>query len=56
MAGLAAQQSTLGIAISHLVLQLINISADLNNNKPKGLKVVKEKLRSIGLMVNELDG
>ena len=25
-------------------------------NKPKGLKVVKEELRSIGLMVDRLDG
>ena len=25
-------------------------------NKPKGLKVAKEELRSIGLMVNGLDG
>ena len=26
------------------------------NNKPKGLKVAKEELRSIGSMVNGLDG
>ena len=28
----------------------------LPTNKPKGLKVVKEDQRSIGLMVNRLDG
>ena len=27
-----------------------------NTNKPKGLKVAKEDQRSIGLMVNRLDG
>ena len=28
----------------------------VSTNKPKGLKVAKEELRSIGLMVDRLDG
>ena len=36
-------------------LSLLTLSL-LNKNKPKGLKVAKEELRLIGLMVNRLDG
>ena len=34
----------------------ISVKKTVLENKPKGLKVAKEELRSIGLMVDRLDG